>query len=192
MKLKTILHQVIKERNNILTEMFDFDKIEPFKYTSSCGGSSSRGDFELDDGSNVEMRTMEFPFDVGGYREDLPPDFDQENNMIYDLHYLVNGSPSQDKKTNIKEFTKILKTVFDWIKKDAIPCIEKNSGSSRPIFHIASQSKNTSMSNFRFEGDAQKDKIYLYLIKKYMPTGYKMQEGYSNRFNKKVFFIQKK
>lgn len=188
MRLAEIVKTLLRESSYKLNELFDFDKVEPYSYTGRC----DEGSFRLEDGSRVDMRTMEFPFDIGGYREDLPEDFDQESNMIYDLHYLVNGKPTQDKKTDIKEFTKILKTMFDWIKNDAIPCIERSSSSPRPIFQIASQSKHTPMSNFRPEGDRQKDLIYGYLIKKYLPKGYKMEEGYSNRFSKKVFFFQKK
>lgn len=175
-----------------LNELFDFHKIEEYEYSSRCLGSGNvEGQFLIKpENLNVYLRSGEFPFSVGGYTKELPKEFDTKSNNLYDLHYLVEGDPSQFTKTDSGVYLRVLKTVFTWIKEDAIPCIEKTSSSKRPIFHIASHARDFTTTGY--QGDKTKDRIYNYLINKYLPSNYNRYNLHSSRFNKDVIVFQKK
>jgi hypothetical protein len=171
-----------------LNELFDFHKIQEYEYRSRCNGGRVTGEFVIESKYTVTLESNEFPFSVGGYTKELPEEFDVKSNKLYDLSYLVEGDPSQYMKTDSGILLRVLKTVFTWIKEDAIPCIENTSSSKRPIFHIASHAKDL----YGGGGDKTKDRIYNYLVNKYLPSNYNKYNLHSSRFNKDVIVFQKK
>jgi hypothetical protein len=173
-----------------INEMFDFKNVEEYPIQSTCHQGNSRGKFTLDSGDEVQLQTNEFPMNWGGYSEKLPKEYNTDKNNFFDLSFTVEGEPSKYTNTDLKEFTRILKTVFTWIKEEAIPCIERTSSSPNPIFHISSHARDFHPS-YEYHGDPVKDRIYKYLINKYLPSGYRKSELYSKQYRKNVIVFQK-
>ena len=192
-RLASIAKPHLSEESRLITELFDFENVQEYKFKDMCFGGASRGEFKTDKGEKVEMFSTTFPFDMVEYNRDLPSSFNQDRDtMITDLAFVVDGKPGQARKASLQEFLPIIKTVFLWIRDSAIPCIEKNaktSGDPNPIFQIAAQAKTD---NFNLGDDKQKKLMYKYLINKHIPSGYQQAENRSDMFDKDVFLFQRK
>jgi hypothetical protein len=154
--------------NEILNEIGDLQNIEPYGFYYEPEESG----FYTDDRDLIVMRVED---DTEILRDELEASkiFEKDKNIIYSLSFNVNGETTQAKKSNLKEFYKIIKAVSIFASKE----LERiNSGLSRnekPILVIGAQSKTIK----GLVNDPQKYQFYQNILSKGLPPNYRIQDG---------------
>ncbi len=144
-----------KIKDMLLMEVLDFNNIQLFPYKRK---TNNHYQFKVN-GVAVDVKFNEFVFDVNHF--DVVPMIEPfDGRQLINVGYNFGGVETQFKKTNVKEFLPILKTVVEIVKE----YVQKHDPFLISIFA-------TSRENI-LDSDPTKLKIYKLLINKYHPEGY--------------------
>lgn len=144
-----------KINNILLMEVLDFNNIKTFDYERI---TNDHYQFEVND-VEVDVKFDEFLFDTNNFKV-LPIIEPFNGKPLINVGYKFGGVETQFKKTDVKEFLPILKTIVEIVKE----YVQKYDPFLISIFA-------TSRENV-LSTDATKLKIYKLLISKYHPEGY--------------------
>lgn len=180
LEIKRLVEEVIKEVGDLINI-----QPYPYKFNMRITGDILEyiGMFTTTDGYRVAMLLE----DISEFRNDvnIPPSFDTPDSKIYQIGYRVEGVDTQYAKTDYSELIKILKTVLDFSKK-LIPNIIREYGDDT-LFVIGSQAKDTT----DFKSDPQKDKLYISILSKNLPSDYKNIETKTHEGKLALIFKKK-
>jgi len=166
--------------NECINEVLDFNNIENYNYKISNLNITNEkisqiGYFKLDDGAVARIYIEK----IDSNKLDIPPIFDRNNSQIINIVYSINSMTTQYKKTNLRIFLKILKTVSliinEFVQKHEIENI---------IYILHSEPKT----DFGLT-DKQKGETYKMLLNKQLPSYYRVSDGIYN--NKPIIVFQK-
>ena len=169
------LRHKLHSMNQMLTEMFDFNNIKPFKYITTGGDYKFTGMFTFNVNNEQYQANVEIDKDPS-LSKYLPTELRNYNNIIT-IAFTINDNDAQEVKLSTSMLVRIFKTVIDISNK----YFDKYHPEA--IFYASTHKSGKDID------DNQKMLIYQTLTIKYIPENYSY--GFSNFENRKWLMIFK-